>query len=381
MIVVERGRMTTSSSFGRWLKQRRKALDLTQEDLARQVGCSVWMVLKIEADTRRPSRQLVERLLQCLELTPDERQWIVRWARAVPGRVGEFLNGAAVAIRAPTDAGSPFIVGPPIQRPCHFYGRTFELTRIFALWRQFPLQNIAIVGARRSGKTSLLRCLMALAVADSAQLRPDQRADWLPCSQRYRLVFVDFQDARMHRRERLLRHILAGLGLVVPERCDLEQFMDIVSQQLHSPALLLLDEPGAGLASPELDLAFWESLRSLASHYTGGNLGFALAVHEPPAILASAQSKPSSFFNSFGHTFTLGPLADSEARALIASAPVPFDPLDIEWIMAQSGRWPCLLQVLCHARLAALHESVHNSAWRQYGLCQLAYMRHLLEEG
>jgi hypothetical protein len=290
-------------------------------------------------------------------------------------------GGAAQAPRSVHTyaADAPFIVGPPIRQPRYFFGRTFELTRIFGLWRQLPLQHIAIVGPRRSGKTSLLRYLMAITTAGPAQLRPDQRRDWLPHPQRYRWVFVDFQDARMHGRERLLRHLLDGLGLPAPEPCGLEQFMDVVSRRLRGPALILLDELGAALAAPELDLSFWESLRSLANHYSDGQLGFALAAHEDPIDLALAQRKTSPFFNIFGHTFTLGPLTDAEARALIASAPLPFEPADVEWILGQSGRWPGLLQILCHARLAALQEGATDSAWQQQGLRQLAPVRHLLE--
>ena len=48
-------------SFGAWLKRRRKALDLTQEALARLVGCAVVSIRKIEADEQRPSRQTAER--------------------------------------------------------------------------------------------------------------------------------------------------------------------------------------------------------------------------------------------------------------------------------------------------------------------------------
>jgi hypothetical protein len=104
-----------------------------------------------------------------------------------------------------------------------------------------------------------------------------------------------------------------------------------------------------------------------------------LAAHEDPVGLALAQRKTSPFFNIFGHTFTLGPLTDAEADALIARAPLPFDPADIEWIIEQSGRWPCLLQILCHARLVALREGANSMDWQQQGLQQLAPARHLLE--
>ena len=60
-------------SFGNWLKRRRKALDLTQDGLARQVGCAVATLRKLEADERRPSRQIAERLADYLDLAPEDR--------------------------------------------------------------------------------------------------------------------------------------------------------------------------------------------------------------------------------------------------------------------------------------------------------------------
>ena len=60
--------MVTYASFGRWLSARRHLLDLTQEELARQVGCAATMIRKLEADVRRPSKQIAERLAERLEL-------------------------------------------------------------------------------------------------------------------------------------------------------------------------------------------------------------------------------------------------------------------------------------------------------------------------
>ena len=59
-------------SFGTWIKRRRKALDITQQELAQKVGCSVSAVFKIEADERRPSRQIAELLAKHLEIPPDQ---------------------------------------------------------------------------------------------------------------------------------------------------------------------------------------------------------------------------------------------------------------------------------------------------------------------
>ena len=274
-----------------------------------------------------------------------------------------------------------FIVGPPITQPRGFFGREYELKRIFDVWKQRPLQNVAVIGAKRSGKTSLLHYLKAITTAQPEQLRPGQRTDWLPYPERYRWVLVDFQDVRMHSQARLLQYLLAGLHLTAPQPCNLQNFMDVVNQDLQTPSLILLDEIGAASIAPELDDTFWSSLRSLGSHQSGGNLGFLLTSHEPLMQLAQSQGKSSPFFNIFGHTFTLGPLTESEARELIASSPKPFDPMDTEWILKHSGRWPCLLQILCHARLIALQDGETDTAWQERGLSQMVPFEYLLAVG
>src|SRR5262245_21836019 len=74
--------MESTASFGYWLKRRRKALDLTQAALARQVGCAVVTIRKIEADAIRPSVQIAEKLAECLAIPPEERAAFLKTARA-----------------------------------------------------------------------------------------------------------------------------------------------------------------------------------------------------------------------------------------------------------------------------------------------------------
>ena len=74
--------MDESISFGTWLKQRRKALDLTQAELAQRVGCAMMTIQKIEADERRPSKEIAVRLAQALELPPEEHAPFIQAARA-----------------------------------------------------------------------------------------------------------------------------------------------------------------------------------------------------------------------------------------------------------------------------------------------------------
>ncbi len=73
----------TAVSFGRWLKERRKLLDLTQDQLARKVGCALITIKKLEADERRPSRQIAERLLEVLAIPEDDQVAFLRLARGM----------------------------------------------------------------------------------------------------------------------------------------------------------------------------------------------------------------------------------------------------------------------------------------------------------
>jgi predicted ATPase/transcriptional regulator with XRE-family HTH domain len=68
-------------SFGVWIKRRRKALDLTQQQLARQIGCSPSLIFKIESDERRPSSQMAELLAEKLDIPPEQRPNFLKTAR------------------------------------------------------------------------------------------------------------------------------------------------------------------------------------------------------------------------------------------------------------------------------------------------------------
>ena len=78
-------------SFGRFVRQRRRELDLTQEELARRVGCAAITIRKIEAEDARPSVQIAERLAMALAILLDDRAEFVRRARAIRPEVDEAL--------------------------------------------------------------------------------------------------------------------------------------------------------------------------------------------------------------------------------------------------------------------------------------------------
>src|SRR5262249_31424040 len=73
--------LTEVYSFGTLVRRQRKALDLTQAALAQRVGCAESLIRKIEAEERRPSRQVAERLADALQIVPEERGLFVQVAR------------------------------------------------------------------------------------------------------------------------------------------------------------------------------------------------------------------------------------------------------------------------------------------------------------
>jgi hypothetical protein len=367
------GRDSGGAAIEYWRKKHVPAREADVDDLARELvrrgGLTNHAELEqflLYADLPNPRALATEILTELGHL-----------AETRPGRFTDdpFMDPDS----PPLDEHPVFLAGPPIMHPRFFFGRERELKRLFNLLKHRPLQNAAIIGPRRSGKTSLLHYLRQITLTPSDQLRPNQRRDWLARPGQYRWLLVDFQDTRLGSQAGLLHYLLSRLDLPIPEPCNLDRFMDVVSEELRQPTAILLDEIGVALQRyPELDDSFWEGLRALATHQVDGNLAFVLAAPEPPDQLAQHSELGSPFFNIFGYTASLGPLQEAEARELIASSPLPFPADDVDWILEQSGAWPILLQILCRERLIALEEGETDGAWRNDGLQQIAPFRHLL---
>ncbi len=321
-----------------------------------------------------PHPEEVEQLVQALRqrggLSADEARQLYRAAGTMP-------------LAQPS--GHAFIAGPPISQPRHFFGRVYELQRLFGLWSAtaVPLQNAAIIGPRGSGKTSLLLYLPAITTTPASQLRPGQRRDWLRQPDHYRWIFVDFRNPRLSTRPGLMDYLLSCLGLPGVGNGRLDQFVERISQAIDQPTIILLDEIDLALARhDELDDAFWDSLRALASTLVNGNLAFVLSASDRPQQVAQRHNRSSDFFSIFGYTARLGPFTVAEAHELIAAAPHPPSAADTAWMLEKSQRWPLLLQILCRE-----HQISHDDSpkplgpeWRNEALRQLQPFQHLLND-
>ncbi|HET7475159.1 MAG TPA: CHAT domain-containing protein [Dermatophilaceae bacterium] len=268
--------------------------------------------------------------------------------------------------------GAPFTVGTPIVDPRQFFGRYAQVRRILGKLRVPPLQNTAIVGPRRSGKTSMLRHLRDLAQVDRATLRPTQQGYVLDGFAGHRFLTVDFQHPGYRTREGLTGRLLQQLGVDPGGPVGLAAFYDAMTEHLNRPTVVLMDEVGVAMQryGSEFDDEFWDALRSLASSDAGRNLAFVLATHDQPYVLAAVNNYASPFFNIIGYTAELRPFTEEEALELVAGSPVPLPEPEVRWALAASQGWPVVLQVLCRELTTAVEDGGPDPGWRDRALEQ-----------
>jgi predicted ATPase/transcriptional regulator with XRE-family HTH domain len=145
--------------FGAWVRQRRRALDLTQADLARQVGCSTVTLRKLEAEERRPSRQMAQRLAERLGVPAEAQAAFWRFARGDPWAWPERpAESGAWAAQRRRRAPLPSPLTPLI-------GREDETNAILGYLAIPSTRVLTLVGPPGIGKTRLaVHAAAALAV-------------------------------------------------------------------------------------------------------------------------------------------------------------------------------------------------------------------------
>lgn len=228
--------MARTYSFGYWVRRQRKALDLTQAELGRQVGCAVVTIQKIESDERRPSRQLAERLATFLQVAPEERADFVRAARAERSIERLELSPAPPPV-SPLSAALGNAPSLPIP-PCPLIGREQELRQLHAILMRPTTRLLTLTGAGGSGKTRL-----ALALATGLAIHPGKR-------------FVDgvwwVDLAPFRQPEMVLPAVAQTLG--APQTGDLA-LRDVLLRRLRERHLLLVLDNCEHLVDVVADLA------------------------------------------------------------------------------------------------------------------------------
>lgn len=139
------------TTFGRWLKKLRAELDLTQEMLSEQVGCSPVTLRSFEIGKRRPSRDMAERIADTLQVPADQRAEFLRLARLPVESVSEAER--SVPEPAPSAAPSAHAPLPPL--PGLFIGREAEQNALQQLLLEDRHRLVTLVGAGGMGKTRL----------------------------------------------------------------------------------------------------------------------------------------------------------------------------------------------------------------------------------
>jgi hypothetical protein len=245
---------------------------------------------------------------------------------------------------------NPFFHRGPIRQRDYFFNRQREVSQVLGLLRN--LQNAALVGPRRIGKTSLLFHLAAPAIHAGYGLSPDE----------YVFAYLDGEeltelDAGQIRRA-MMEELVAALGagghevptVVLSEGpLGYRAFRQSVRQltQRGLKLIFCFDEFECLGANPHLGPSFFSSLRGLAGQF---DVAYVTASKAQIQALtyAHAETLSSPFFNTFAHLH-LGLFSDDDAQGLIeqlaAKAGVPF-PSDLgDFILELAGPHPLLLQI------------------------------------
>ncbi len=136
-------------SFGEWVKSRRRRLDLTQAELGKRAGCSAAAIRKIEADERKPSKQLAETLIGALEITEPDREVFLQMARGV---FTEKLPDTPIDRKPSNPNNLPALLTSTIDR-------THDLTAVASLIGDKTVRLVTLIGPPGIGKTRLsLQC-------------------------------------------------------------------------------------------------------------------------------------------------------------------------------------------------------------------------------
>jgi hypothetical protein len=288
---------------------------------------------------------------------------------------------------------NPFFLRGPIRQREYFCGRADEIGESLGLLRNG--QNVALVGQRRIGKTSLLFHIADPAVFEPHGLHPGQHLFvYLDGTELGDLSPDEVLGLWLDRLRAALPDTGRPLGLRQPPASELSyrSFREAIVQVTEAglKPIYLLDEFESLAGNPYLGPRFFSGLRALSSQF---DLSFVTASRESLLALtyANAETLSSPFFNTFAN-LRLGLFATSEAQSMVetlaAHAGLDLPSQTIDRILGLAGPHPLLLQIAAfHAVELWGEEGWHadgDAEWRRRFSAEAEshfeyYWRHLTD--
>lgn len=235
---------------------------------------------------------------------------------------------------------NPFTIGPKIQNPEEFVGRTAELNHIIARLRK--KESSSVVGDRRIGKSSLLYHLCQTGMARIGD-------------ESFRFLYIELTDASTHNVVDFLRTILAALNCSTdgvkdenkPNRnlMAFDREIKTLADNGESVVLCLDEFEGLFEHPTEFNNGFFNHLRSMLN---GRRLALITATCETLETYGQEKRLSSPFFNLLS-VIRLGDFTEEEAVQFLAlyHPQANFTETELRFITSWLDPHPLKLQILC----------------------------------
>jgi hypothetical protein len=289
---------------------------------------------------------------------------------------------------------NPFFVRGPIRQREYFCGRTDDIGQSLTLLRNG--QNVALVGQRRIGKTSLLFHIADPVVFEAHGLhRGEHLFVYLDGTELGHLSPDEVLGLWLDQLTATLPDAGQSLGLRQPPASELSYraFREAIVKVTEAglKPIYLLDEFESLADNPHLGPRFFSGLRALSSQF---DLSFVTASCESLLRLtyANAETLSSPFFNTFAN-LRLGLFAGSEARSMVETlairAGLDLPSQTIDRILGLAGPHPLLLQIAAFHAVELWGEegwcADDDAEWRRRFLAETEshfeyYWRHLADD-